>query len=79
MQIGDRDWRGHREPGNPADQRAAPVIARNPLELGQRSDRRRDTEEASDDGSGEEPRLPSCVPKDGTDDGTETCQCPRSE
>ena len=79
MQIDHGNWRGDREPNNPSDGRAAPILGREPLELGQTSYRRRDAEETSDDGSGEEPGFPCSVPKDGTDDGTEACQRPSSE
>jgi hypothetical protein len=79
VQIGHGDWCGDHEPKNPSDGRAAPILGQEPLELGQTSDRRRDAEDASDNGSGKEPRLPCCVPKDGTDDGTQACQRPSDE
>ena len=47
------------------------ILGWDPLELCQTGNRRRDAEEASDDRSGEEPGLPCCVTKNGTDDGAQ--------
>jgi len=60
VQIDHGNWRGDHEPNNPSDGRAAPILGREPLQLGQTSYRRRDAEETSDDGSGEEPGFPCC-------------------
>jgi hypothetical protein len=79
VQIRHRDWPGNREADNPADERATPILGRQPMQPGQRSNGRSYSEHASGYRSGEEPGLPCSVTKDRTEDGAETCQHPGSE
>ena len=79
MEIGRRDRGGGRESDNPSTERATAILGREPLELGQGGNGDGDPEDASDDRSGDKSGFACCVAKDGTDDGADTCQGPRSE
>ena len=79
VEIGHGDRGGDRKSDNPSNERTTAILGREPLQFRQSCNCGPDSDDASDDRSGEEPELPCCVAKDGADYGTEACQGPSGE
>ena len=79
VEIRHGDRGGDRESGNPANERATAIFGQKPLQLGECENCGRHAKDTADHGAAEEPGLPCCAAKDGTDHGTEACQRPSSD
>ena len=77
MSRGDRG--GHPESENPSYERATALLRREPMHFGDSANCDRDPQDAADEGSGEEPRLPCSTAKDGAEHGADAGQSPRGE
>jgi hypothetical protein len=79
VEMSHRDRRGNTEPDNPPCERAAAILGREPMQLGDCTNRDRNPEDAADDRPSKEPGFPRRVAKDGADDGARARESPSSE
>ena len=79
VEIGHGDRSGDPKADDPSCERAKTIFRREPMQFGDCSNGDRDPEDAADEGSGVEPRLPCSTAKGGAEHGADAGQSPRGE